>query len=177
MYPAPSQWRDVCHLLTQVSIWKWAWVAAPIQTFCRLPSSWIRGWEISLSESDHRELPHWEVLVRRRAFSRCPPPTWALPGELLSFTGGRPQGSCSQALEEDWFQIICRGAGSSLCLPVGPRVETRMGGREPGLSQSELLPGHHSSSVPTWACGSAGLGWLLMTTFFPRPGIQKLLPF
>lgn len=42
---------------------------------------------------------------------------------------------------------------------------------------SEPLPGYQPSSAPTWACGNAGLGWLLMTTLFPRPGIQKLLVY
>lgn len=55
-----------------------------------------------------------------------------------------------QALEKDWFQMLCWDAGSSFCLPAGSRVKTRTGGREPGLSLvSELPLGHHFFSTPS----------------------------
>lgn len=39
--PAPSRWRDMCHLLIQESLWKWARVAVQGQSFFRHPSFWI----------------------------------------------------------------------------------------------------------------------------------------
>lgn len=89
------------------------------------------------------------VPVRRWAVFRCPSPIWSLPvgavlrGEETTRGTAHRRRLKLQALKKDWFQMLYWDAGSSFCLPAGSRVETRRGGRQPGLSlASELWPGH-----------------------------------
>lgn len=164
--PAPSRWRAACHLLTQESLWKWARVAVQVQSFCRHPSFWIGAgwggcgagkpiiyppeafpagwWESSASSgnSPSKEAGSFQVPFPQSGL--CLPVGAVLLRGAETTRSARRRRLKLQALEEDWFQMFCWGAGNSFCLPAGSRVETRRGGREPGLSlASELLPDHH----------------------------------
>lgn len=93
---APSRWRDVCHLLTQESLWKRARVAVQGQSFFRYPSFWIAGGGLGGLSSTHPRqslrtsllgggspLPVQETVpLRRWAVFRCP------SSSLVSACGG-----------------------------------------------------------------------------------------
>lgn len=111
----------MCHLLTQ--------------------ESGVRDWEAYLSIHPRQSLRTSLLvgggpllvqetgIVRRWAVFRCPSPNLVsacgavlLKGEETTQSGRGPANKRRlklQALEKDWFQMLCWDAGSSFCLPAG----------------------------------------------------------